>query len=145
MLFVALRLKQDATAGDIQPIVLDMNTAEPCVPLILTRIAAQIDMPVLVYALADGRVVPQNWFHVVIDQAKINWFNFGANYRDVVTTAIDEAAGHGFVTEFAGSSAIMKDTIFRAGQFDTTKLAGITDPAVLIQMLLSQGYPRDAT
>jgi hypothetical protein len=145
MLFVALRLKQDATAGDIQPVVFDMATADPCVPLILTKIAAQIDMPVQVYVLGDARAVPSNWFSVTIDQAKINWFNYGSNYRDIVTTAIDEAAGHAFVTEFAGSSALMKDVIYRAGQFDTSKLAGITDPAVLVQTLLQMGYPRDAT
>jgi hypothetical protein len=145
MLFVALRLKQDATAGDIQPVVLDMATSDPCVPLILTKIAAQIDMPVQVYLLADARAVPSNWFHVTIDQAKIDWFNYGSNYRDIVTAAIDEAAGHGFVTEFAGSSAFMKDVIYRAGQFDTSKLEGITDPAVLVQTLLQMGYPRDAT
>jgi hypothetical protein len=145
MLFVALRLKQDATAGDIQPIVLDMPTSDPCVPLILTKIAAQPNMPVQVYVLGDGRAFPENWFHVVVDEAKINWLSNGSNYRDVVTAAIDEAAGHGFVTEFAGSSTIMKDAIYRADQFDTTKLAGITDPAQLIETLLQMGYPRDAT
>jgi Uncharacterized protein conserved in bacteria (DUF2330) len=145
MLFVALRLKQNATAGDIQPIVLDMPSSEPCVPLILTRIAAQKDMPVSVYVLGAHRAFPENWFHVVVDQAKINWSQFGANYRELVTAAIDEAGGHGFVTEFAGSSALMKEIIYKAGRYDTTKLAGITDPAVLIQTLLSNGYPRDAS
>jgi Uncharacterized protein conserved in bacteria (DUF2330) len=145
MLFVALRLKQNATAGDIQPIVLDMASPEPCVPLILTRIAAQLDMPVAVYVLGQHRAFPENWFHVVVDQAKINWMQFGSNYSQLVTDAINEAGGHGFVTEFAGSSVFMKDAIYQAGKFDTTKLAGITDPAVLIQTLLSAGYPRDAS
>src|SRR5205807_1172535 len=97
------------------------------------------------YLLAAGRAVPENWFHVTVDEAKIDWLNNGSNYRGLVTAAIDQAAGHGFVTEFAGSSALLKDAIYRAGQYDTSKLAGITDPAVLIQTLLTQGYPRDAT
>ena len=145
MLFVALRLKQDATAGDIQPIVLDMATADPCVPLILTRIAAQPNMPVLVYVLGSARAFPQNWFHVQVNPARINWLQFGSNYQQVVTDAIDDAAGHGFVTEFAGSSALMAGAIYRPGQYDTTRLAGITDPAVLAQTLLNDGYPRDGT
>ncbi len=145
MLFVALRLKQNTTAGDIQPIVLDMASSEPCVPLILTRIAAQNDMPVSVYVLGAHRAFPTNWFHVVIDEAKINWSQFGTNYRQLVTDAINEAGGHGFVTEFAGSSAFMKDAIYKAGRFDTTALAAITDPGVLISTLLSMGYPRDAS
>ena len=144
MLFVALRLKQDATAGEIQPIVLDMPTADPCVPLILTRIAAKPDMPVQVYVLGGARAVPENWFHVVIDLAKINWLQFGANYRQLVTDAINQAAGHGFVTEFAGSSSLIKDAIWKTGQYDTSQLAGITDPAALVQALLTGGYPRDA-
>src|SRR5450432_1935574 len=145
MLFVALRLKQSATAGDIQPIVLDMASPEPCVPLILTKIAAQPDMPVQVYLLGAARAFPENWFHVVVDLAKIDWTSFGSNYRQLVTDAVNLAAGHGFVTEFAGSSTLMKEAIYKAGQYDTSQLAGITDPAVLIQALLSGGYPRDAT
>jgi hypothetical protein len=62
-----------------------------------------------------------------------------------VTDAINEAGGHGFVTEFAGSSAFMKDVIYPPGHYDTTKLAGITDPAMLISALLVGGYPRDAS
>jgi hypothetical protein len=145
MLFVALRLKQDATAGDIQPVVLDMATSEPCVPLILTRIAAQPDMPVQVYVLGAARAVPSNWFHVVVDLAKINWLQFGSNYQQVVTDAINQAAGHGFVTEFADSSSLFKDAIWQPGRYDTSKLRGITDPAALIQALLAAGYPRDGS
>jgi MYXO-CTERM domain-containing protein len=115
------------------------------VPLILTRIAAQADMPVQVYVLGGARAFPENWFHVVVDEAKVDWLSGGSNYRQLVTAAIDEAAGHGFVTEFAGSSSIMKDVIYKDGRFDTNKLAGITEPAILIQTLLQNGYPRDAT
>jgi MYXO-CTERM domain-containing protein len=145
MLFVALRLKQSATVGEIQPVVLDMATQDPCVPLILTQIAAQPDMPVQVYVLGTARAVPDNWFNVVPDLARINWLNFGSNYRQVVTNAINQAAGHGFVTEFAGSSALMKDVIWKPGRYDTAGLRTITDPAALVQALLSAGFPRDAT
>jgi hypothetical protein len=145
MLFVAVRLKQDASSGDIQPLVLDMATSDPCVPLILTRIAAQPDMPVQVYVLGETRAVPSNWFHVVPDLARINWLQSGANYRQVVTAAINAAAGHGFVTEFAGASSLLKGSVAKPGQYDTSTLSGITDPATLVQTLLQNGYPRDST
>jgi MYXO-CTERM domain-containing protein len=145
MLFVALRLKQNATVGEIQPVVLDMATQDPCVPLILTRIAAQPDMPVQVFVLGAARAVPDNWFQVWPDLARINWLQFGSNYRQVVTDAIDQAAGHGFVTEFAGSSILMKETIWKPGRYDTAPLRTITDPAALLQALLTAGFPRDAT
>jgi hypothetical protein len=145
MLFVAIRLQQSASVGEIQPVVLDMATQDPCVPLILTQIAAQPDMPVQVYVLGAARAVPDNWFQVWPDLARINWLQLGANYRQVVTAAINQAAGHGFVTEFAGSSALMKDVIWTAGRYDTTALRTITDPAALVQALLTGGFPRDAT
>jgi hypothetical protein len=96
-------------------------------------------MPVLVYVLGNARAIPENWFHVVLDESKIDWFGYpaGRNYNTLVTQAINEAAGHGFVTEYAGVSSIMKDRLWRADQYDTSKLAGITDPAQLMSTLMS--------
>ncbi|MEE4212540.1 MAG: DUF2330 domain-containing protein [Parvularcula sp.] len=120
MLFVGLKLRQEATVGDIQPLVLEMEHSEACVPLILTRVAAVPDMPVLVYVAAASQAVPRNWFRVEVNEARIDWRTFGANYVDVVTEAINDAAGHGFVTEYAGSASVMdgalllNDTDFRS-------------------------------
>src|SRR5262249_54037071 len=68
-----------------------------------------------------------------------------SNYQDLVNKAIDEAAGHGFVTEYAGPSAPLKGRLFNAGMLNPEALRGITDPAALIDALLQMGYPRDAT
>src|SRR5690606_29011689 len=114
------------------------------VPLVLTQIAAVPDMPVQLFLLAEHRVVPTNWMHVVINQKKIDWLNFGSNYGDVVTQAVDEAAGHGFVTEYAGSSAILDNALYREGQFDLQAIAAIDDPSDMLDALLNQGLPRDA-
>lgn len=127
MLFVALKLQQDKGTGDIRPLVLQFKENSPCVPLILTRIAAQPDMPVRVYVLGEHRAVPSNWFHVELNLQKIDWLNYGSNYTQVVTQAVDEAAGHGFVTEFAGSSANMKNQLWQEGQFNFSSLNGMTD------------------
>lgn len=143
MLFVAMRLKQDASVGDIQPVTLSFGVVDPCVPLILTRVAAQADMPVQIWVASQDRAVPTNWFHVVLNEKKISWIDGGSNYRDVATLAIDEAAGHAFVTEFAGEQD-MKGWLYTDGQFDVNKLASITDAAAFLQELLSQGFPRDA-
>ncbi len=144
MLFVALRLKQDATVGEITPLVLDMDSdPEACVPLILTQVAATVNMPVLVYVLNQNRAFPSNWFHVEVNERKINWMAGGSNYGDLVNQAIDEAAGHGFVTEYAGDSSIMKDALYLAGRWNVETLRGTTDPVNLLQALLQMGYPRD--
>ncbi len=146
MLFVALRLKQNATVGEIQPLVLDMDSdPEACVPLILTQVAATPDMPVRVYVLSDYRAFPRNWFHVEINERRINWLAGGSNYGALVTQAIDEAAGHAFVTEYAGPSSIMKGTLYTPGRWNLEALRGITDPARLVSTIAQMGYPRDQT
>jgi len=144
MVFVALRLLKDEPTGAIQPITLTFEEANPCVPLVLTQVAATPDMPVQLYLVSDHRVVPNNWLHVVLNQKKIDWLNGGSNYTDVVTQAVDEASGRGFVTEFAGSSALLDDLVYREGQFDLAKLAAATTPEGFVMELLSQGFARDA-
>jgi uncharacterized protein (TIGR03382 family) len=144
MLFVALKLKQDAGVGDIQPVVLDFEESQPCVPLILTQIAATPDMPVRAYILGEARAIPTNWFHVELNQKKIDWLNYGSNYEQVVTQAVDEASGHGFVTEYAGATTNLKGALWSEDRYDLEKLAKITSPAQFVMELLNQGFPRDA-
>ncbi len=145
MLFVGLRLKKSAEVGEIQPIVLEFEEADPCVPLVLTQIAAVPDMPVRIWVLGEHRVIPTNWLHVVLNEKKIDWVNRGVNYNDVVTQAVDEAAGHGFVTEFAGSSERFRDRFWTEDRYDLTPFAEMTEPGQLVQELLWAGFPRDAT
>ena len=144
MVFVALRLLKDEPTGAIQPISLTFEEANPCVPLVLTQVAATPDMPVQLYLVSDHRMVPNNWLHVVINEKKIDWINGGSNYTDIVTQAIDEAAGHGFVTEFAGSSAILDQLVYRDGQYNLAPLSAATSPEGFVMDLLSQGFPRDS-
>ncbi len=143
MVFVALRLLKDEPTGAIQPITLTFAEANPCVPLVLTQVAATPDMPVQLYLVADHRVVPTNWMHVVVNPRKIDWLNGGSNYPDLVTQAVDEAAGHGFVTEFAGSSGLLDNLVYREGQYDLAALAAATDPERFVMQLQQQGFPRD--
>lgn len=144
MLFVALKLKQDAGVGDIQPVTLDFQESQPCVPLILTRIAALPDMPVRLWILGEHRAVPTNWFHVELNQKKIDWLNYGSNYEELVTQAVNEAAGHGFVTEYAGTTENWKTLLYSEGKFDLELLKNTKNPAEFVQQLLWQGFPRDA-
>jgi hypothetical protein len=144
MFFVAMKLKQDADAGDIQPVTLKMDEDAPCVPLVLTQVAATPDMPVLTYVMGDMRAIPTNWFHVEVNEKKIDWINYGQNYEEVLTMAIDEAAGHGFVTEYAGSSEFLEKSLWWEGRFDVDKLATKTSAEAFLMELLSQGFPRDS-
>jgi uncharacterized protein (TIGR03382 family) len=100
--FVALKLQANRDVGDIQPIVLTFPGSAAMIPITLTQVGATPDMPVIVHVFGDNRAIPRNYKHTVLNEEHIDWFNFGANYVDVVTQAVDEAEGaHSFVTEAA--------------------------------------------
>lgn len=144
--FLALKLQQDKGAGDIAPIVVKFKSMDgACIPLVLTQIAAQPDMPVYAWILDGGRTVPKNFFHVEPNLAQVSWLDGGQNYVAVVTQAVNEAAGHGFVTDFAGASSIMKENLYFEGRFSGLEnLKTITDPAQFYGAMLSAGLPVNA-
>jgi MYXO-CTERM domain-containing protein len=138
MIFVALKMQKDASSGDITPVVLDFAEEAPCVPLVLTQIAATPDMPVTVWVASDARVVPNNWFEVQPNLKKINWLEGGWNYVELVTAAVNEAAGRAFVTDYAGPTSIAANGIYSEGQYDVAALQAATDPIAFIDQLRMQ-------
>jgi len=108
-LFAAFKLAMGSEVAEIHPVVLRFPIDEACVPLRLTRIAAVDDMNVRTFFLADARVVPQNYRHVLVNPLRLDWPNLAANYRDVITLAVDaeHADGRAFVTEYAGPSSVV--------------------------------------
>jgi len=110
-LFVAFRLHDEAGVNEIRPVVFEMHDADPCVPLRLTAIAAVEDLPVVVYMAGNGRAVPKNHLNVVVNPMRLDWDGGVSNYPQVMAEAIDEAAGHAFVTEFAGPVSSVRVTM----------------------------------
>lgn len=106
MNFVAVRLQQDRGVGDLQPLIMKYESADPMVPIQLTAVAAQPDMGVLVWLLGEARAVPLNYLHVTPNYTLLNWysgtFNAYASYQGLITTAMNEAGGQGFATDYAG-------------------------------------------
>jgi hypothetical protein len=149
-LFVAYKLKADATTQDIVPITLhfpyvknvDGTALGSCIPLRLTAIAATNDMEVLTFVLASAQAVPTNFFRVLLNLAKIDWINDGLNYDDVLKQAVSEAGGNAFATEYAGGTSQFKEAFF-SSRYDTATLSRTTDPAAYVQQLLLQGFPRN--
>jgi MYXO-CTERM domain-containing protein len=141
-LFVALKLAVDTSVDEVHPIVIRYAGVEPCVPIRLTRIAAAEDMDIRVFFLGDARVVPTNYRHVLVNPLKIDWFNNAANYKEVISMAVDaqQANGNAFVTEYAGPSDVINlNPVFRAG-WDAAKYAALTDsPIGAIEKLGSDG------
>ncbi len=110
--FLAVKLESGEDAGDIQPIVLRYKSDYPMIPIILTSVAANPDMGIQVWVLGEDRAIPRNYRHTVLNDEKIDWFNAGANYNDVVIAATNEAPeGQSFVTEYAGSTDVMRNLL----------------------------------
>ncbi|MGK0361266.1 MAG: MYXO-CTERM domain-containing protein, partial [Bradymonadia bacterium] len=110
--FVAIKLLPGNDDGDIAPLHLTFTSDKAAVPIVPTQVAANPDMGVIVHVLADDRAIPVNYDHVRVNEGAIDWLNFGQNYADVVSAAVDEAqAGRGFVTDYAGSSAAIADML----------------------------------
>ena len=141
--FLAVKLRAEQSVGDLQPIVVKYRSELPMIPIVLTSVAANPDMPVLVWVLGQSRAIPRNFYHTDINDAQIDWLGFGSNYIDVVTAAVDEADGHhSFITEYAGTSSIMRNVLDPAGRFgDIGELSAITDPVLYMEYLASRGYP----
>ncbi len=139
-LFAAFKLTNGADVTEIHPIVLRFANNEACVPIRLTRIAAVEDMDIRSFFLADARVVPQTYKHVLVNPLRLDWPNLASNYKDVITQAVDafEAEGRAFVTEYSGSSGVVSPLGIYS---ETWNASAFTDlPAVdVIDTLSSQG------
>lgn len=140
--FLALKLQSGKSAGDIQPVVLEYPSELPMIPIILTSVAAQPNMGIQVWMLGDGRAIPRNYNHVILNDSEIDWINRAQNYNDVVIKAVSEAPEkHAFVTEYAGTSKVMDDILDAPGRFGTqAQLAAITDPVAFVGYLFDHGF-----
>ena len=142
--FLALRLAPDRDLGDLQPIALTYEAEQPGIPIRLTAVATQPDMGILVWVLGNQPAIPENYLHVEINEARIDWLNGGRNYNQVVAEAADEAGGRAFATDYAGTSSILKDRIFESERYNVDALRLIDNPSEFIAFMLITGFPRDS-
>ena len=138
--FVALKLQQDRGAGDLQPITLKYRATKPGIPIRLTAVAATPDMDLYVWVLGRDRAIPENFRHVRINEAKLDWLNGGSNYRQVVTQAANEAGGQAFVTDYAGRASVVALDILAGKRHDLAKLARLTEPVAFLRAIQDDGY-----
>jgi hypothetical protein len=108
MKFLALKLKKDAETSDIQPFAFDLPGTSPGIPLRMTALAAEPEMGVLVFVLADQRYAGANWPNIEIPDDKIKFrqdtWPLQTNWTALVARGVDAAGGQGWVTELAGST-----------------------------------------
>lgn len=151
---LAFRLTKGNQTGSIRPIRVTYPAKYPVIPIRPTAVAADDDMGVMVYMVAEAQAIPKNYRSLVLNEALINWFSFSSTYNAVITQAANEAGGQGFVSEFAGPSAGFNRTIWTPfdeqvwsnlqGQAGTIPLqvdggvATSSDPLPLLQGIIAQ-------
>jgi uncharacterized protein DUF2330 len=138
--FVAVKLLPGNGVDEIHPLVIRYPGTEPCIPIVLTRIAAKNDMGVRAFFLGDRRVVPTgDYRHVELNPLKLDWVNLADDYVSEVNRAIDEAPdGHAFLTEYSGPS----DAVGRAGVYSDAwdwRAFNYMQPQYVMQELHLQG------
>jgi MYXO-CTERM domain-containing protein len=131
-MFVALKLGVETGVEDVHPIVIKYSGTEPCVPIRLTAIAAADDMDIRTFFLGDARVVPVNYRHVLINSLRLDWLNLAANYKEVISMAVDaqEADGNAFVTEYAGVSNVISMAGVIDDSWDAAPYAALIDSPI---------------
>jgi hypothetical protein len=89
--------------------------------------------------LGEQRLAPMNWPHVVINHSRLDWVNGAAlSYPGLVGAAIDEAGGRGFVTEYAGTAAIVSTSLLSNPLWNASAFEAI-EPVVVVDELAGQG------
>jgi hypothetical protein len=136
--FVAVRLKVGQDTAAIRPIILRVESPEACLPLKLTAIASTPNLRINVWVLGAARAIPINYAEIGINLAKIDWFNFGRNYDQLLQEAANEAQGTAFAVEYAQRSATAVGwmTVFSGAR---STLASQADPASYMAALSNTG------
>lgn len=102
MAFIAMRLLDGETADSIQPIEITYPGTEPMIPLQLTAVAAQPNLPIWVWLFGESRAVPTNFAEMEIATEEITFFPGGANdYPFLVQQRANAFDGQAFITEYA--------------------------------------------
>lgn len=140
--FLALKLRPGNDTGDLQPIVMKYQSDYGQIPLTLTSIGAVQDMGVQVFLLANGRGIPRNYHHTVINDAQVDWLGGARNYARVITRAVGEAPGkHSFVTEFAGPAQPLAAALASSTRFGTkAQFVAFATPEEFVEALYANGF-----
>ncbi len=102
MAFVAMRLLDGQDSDSIEPIEITYGGTEPMIPLRLTAVAAQPNMPIWVWIFGEHRAMSTNFTNMEIATEEISFFPFGGNdYTFLVQQRANALDGHAFITEYA--------------------------------------------
>lgn len=132
--FVAMRLLEGESSDSIKPIEITYGGQKPMIPLRLTAVAANNDMPIFVWIYGPTQAVPENFEHMHIATEEITFSNFGGNdYQLLLRERANALGGRAFITEFAtpGSTVQFNHRYLRSvarSQKYLTRLSTVISP-----------------
>lgn len=107
MRFLGLKLAPEAGVADIQPIALTWTASEPTVPLILTGVAAEPEMGIVVFIAGGSTYEPVDHASLLLDTAllQVDPRTGVDNYHPLLSWLADQEGGQAFFTEYSDASA----------------------------------------
>ncbi len=110
--FLAMKLRPDKGAQDVEPVKVTYPSERPMIPLRLTAVAANPDMAVMVWIYADQQAKPVNYATMDIANDELTFFGWGQgnDYRRLMSTKADEYGGQAFITEYAAPTRELRVT-----------------------------------
>ena len=163
MVLVALRLRSETDAGQIEPVTLEYemqgNLTEVgvgCVPIQLTQISTVNDLPVLVLGLGPSRMIPLNYGDITLNQALIDWIGCSSNgpgsfadacfensHRALVADALNNHGlnSRAFFTDFAGDSTPFSNSVALTQFEESSTYTNIGTPFEFLLQLANDGMP----
>jgi len=102
MNFVAVKLVPDAAVDEISPLAMTYEGTEPSIPLMLTAVAAEPEMGILVFIAGSEPYESSNYTPTLVptDQVSMNPRTGQNNYYPLVSWLADEAGGQTVFTEY---------------------------------------------
>jgi len=143
MQLLALRPQKRAASGAIRPLQVTYP-GPPTLPIRLTALSGSEAMGILVYVLGPARAVPLNYPSLELNLAKLDWFEPALGYRDLVTAAVREAGGRGFVTELAQPTRELRG-VGLDGESGVDDLQSLFDAGAWLTRLYMTVSPADMT
>jgi len=111
--FLGMKLAPTAGIQDISPVKITFLSDQPMVPIVLTSVAAEPEMGVLVFVAADQRYEADNFENLVVDRADVqmNPRTQQNNYYALASRMVDEAGGQAFITENAQAATNVQGAV----------------------------------
>jgi MYXO-CTERM domain-containing protein len=103
--FIALKLAPNQGVQAMQPVRVITPGASPTLPLRMVAAGIGSSVGLTLYVVSEGRYEPTNFPSLLVDRTKLAWdpYQVRSNYTQLFDDTV--AAGHGWVTEFAGSAS----------------------------------------